>query len=303
MTSFAPLLSIVTPTRGHLTALWCDALAAIRGDVEFVMVFPPGVEILAPADARVRAFASPLRGEVMQRTVGLLNARGRYVLALDDDDFAHPEIAALAADYFARFPDSWVLRPTAEYVAHTDVEKITRPWTPIPNSAELEICAAPSAHEFCLTEIPIAPLPIPFRWQHLLVPTTPRRDMRGIHFENFNNRVWRRAMVQPALAALAEKFTLWGAFKFIPAFSLDRLLGLYIQAYYFEPHKTIGHWLGGPALLRRTYRPASEKEFRLLGPADALLVRSFPRYGYFWNLFFFKLYQETAAALRQLFTR
>lgn len=98
MTSSAPLLSIVTPTRGHLTELWCDALAAIRGDVEFVLVFPPGVEIPASADARVRALTSPLRGEVTQRLTGLLNARGRYVLALDDDDFAHPEIAALAAD-------------------------------------------------------------------------------------------------------------------------------------------------------------------------------------------------------------
>lgn len=303
MTNSIPCLSVVTPTRGNFSAPWRDAWLALRGDVEWILVYPPNEPLDHFADARVRVLVSPQRGEVIQRLIGLLNARGRYVLALDDDDVAHPDLAVCAEAYFARFPSSWVLRPRAEHVAFDDTERLARAWASLPDVSRLEIRAIETENEPGLIEIPIAPLETRFRWRHLFVPTTPRREMHGIHFENFNNRVWRNEIVQPALRSLAEKFSFPGAFSFYPRYSLDRLLGLYVQAYYFQPQKIIGHLLGGAPQLRRTYRPAAQKEFRLYGLADALLARSFPRYGYFWNLFFFKLYQESAAALYHLFTR
>jgi glycosyltransferase involved in cell wall biosynthesis len=302
MTNSLPSLSIVTPTRGNFPPPWRDALLAIRGDVEFILVYPPGKTMQAVADARVRALYSPLRGEVIQRLTGLLNARGRLVLALDDDDVAHPDLAAFAQAYFARFPESWVLRLRAENVEIQDAPKIARAWDALPPNAELARHTTESEIEYGLREIPIAPLQTPFRWRHLL-PTAHRRDMHGAHMENFNNRVWRNEIVQPALGDLVQTLTLWGALKWIPTFNLDRLLGLYVQAYHFAPQIIIGHALDGPAQLRRTYRLHAPQEFRLYGTADALLVRRFPQYGYFWNLFFFKLYQESAASLRYLVTR
>lgn len=302
MTNSVSLLSIVTPTRGNFPPPWRDALLAVRGDVEFILVYPPGKRMQAPADARVRQMYSPLRGEVIQRLTGLLNARGRFVMALDDDDLMHPDLAEFAAAYFERFPGSWVLRPRAEFVEINDAPKIARPWDTLPVSADLALHVTESETEYGLREIPIAPLQTPFRWRHLL-PAAERRDMHGVHFENFNNRVWRSEIVQPALQEFVKTLTLWGALKWIPTYNLDRLLGLYVQAYHFVPQKMIGHALDGPAQLRRTFRSHAPKEFRVYGAADALLVRRFPRYGYFWNLFFFKLFQETAAAVRYLVTR
>jgi len=133
-----PLLSIVTPTRGDVSDDWLDLYFQIAGDVEFILVYPPGGPVCARDDPRLRIIVSPFPGELIQRLIGLLNASGEYVLALDDDDLAHPDIAQVAKAYFARFPDSWVLRVYVENLWYTDQAQITRPWEDIPNAAELE---------------------------------------------------------------------------------------------------------------------------------------------------------------------
>ncbi|MBD0335899.1 MAG: glycosyltransferase family 2 protein, partial [Cyanobacteria bacterium Co-bin13] len=68
-----PVLSIVTPTRGNFSDYWLDQLLAVRGDVQFVLVYPPGVPRRAIADPRVKSLTSPYKGEMMQRFVALLN--------------------------------------------------------------------------------------------------------------------------------------------------------------------------------------------------------------------------------------
>ena len=64
----------------------------------------------------------------MQRLVGLANARGRYVLALDDDDCVHPAVTALTTAYFERFPDSWVLRLRLDRVPASTAAAMDQPW-------------------------------------------------------------------------------------------------------------------------------------------------------------------------------
>ena len=64
----------------------------------------------------------------MQRFVGLLNASGEYVLALDDDDFVHPDIENLTGEYFKRFPESWILRLKKENIDFKDEERIKKDW-------------------------------------------------------------------------------------------------------------------------------------------------------------------------------
>src|SRR5690349_11951574 len=85
-----PSLSIVTPTRGNFSDMWYDALLQIQGEVEFLVIYPPQVAPRPCTDRRVRVLTSARRGEVSQRLLGLQQARGTYVLALDDDDYAHP---------------------------------------------------------------------------------------------------------------------------------------------------------------------------------------------------------------------
>jgi len=269
--------------------MWYDALLHIQGEVEFLVIYPPQVAPRHFADRRVRVLTGGRRGEVSQRLLGLQQARGSYVLALDDDDYAHPEIAALTENYFARFPESWVLRPLIQDIAFDNADALRQPWMPLPDILTLPVImpqAVPHSQEYCIP-LPIAPLETRFRWRHLFVPWSARRDMSGVHFENFNNRVWKNARVQPALAALATSLE-----RRPPRFTLDRLLGLYVQAYYFQRGSYIGHWLRGSYQIRRTYRPTALKERRNYFWADSLLARHFPQYGYLWNLFFWSFYRS-----------
>lgn len=300
-----PLLSIVTPTRGDFSRSWLKALLQVEGNVEFVFVYPPTAHITAGEDPRLRIIRSPYQGELIQRLLGLLNASGKYLLALDDDDFVHPQISTMTETYFSRFPKSWVMRPYMEFIAHTETERIERPWDTMPAMTDLHIRTPQDLAQHpqwadagdCLLEIPIAPLNLRLKLRHAFWPFTQRTDMHGVHFENFNNRVWSSERVKPALAALLQNLTLFGPLKLIPAWSLDRLLGLYIQAFFFRPGTTIGHWLPKPGQVRFIARPASMKEIRSTLLAESLLVRSFPSYAYFWHLFFYKLYQETPRVL------
>ena len=78
-----------------------------------------------------------------------------------------------------------------------------------------------------------------------------------------------------------------GALTWIPFWSLDRLLGLYVQAFLFEEQAIVGHWMTKPEQIRYIVKSQQLKhEFRLILPADILLIKRFPQYGYFWNLGF-----------------
>ena len=55
--------------------------------------------------------------------------------------------------------------------------------------------------------------------------------------------------MQVATIEITNLMNLLGPIKYIPFWCLDRLLGLYIQAKFFEQGKTIGHWLPETACL------------------------------------------------------
>lgn len=284
-----PHLSIVTPTRGNFSDYWIEQLLKVKGNVQFILVYPPNTQIKQISDPRIKVLTSPYKGEVMQRFTGLLNATGDYVLALDDDDFVHPDILNLTIEYFKQFPESWALRPKMKTIAYTDQEAITKPWADIPDISQLEaVSKRPSEEQYpVLQELPIAPLKNKFNSLHLVNPYLERKDMHGVHMENFNNKIWKNELVQQALTDLSGTMRVIGALTWIPFWSLDRLLSLFIQAKFFEEGTIIGHWLHAPEQIRYIKTPQTLKqEFRLILPADVLLLKRFPQYGYFWNLFF-----------------
>ena len=293
-----PILSIVTPTLGNFSEYWLEQLLRIKGAVQFVLVYPPGATIKFIDDSRVKSLTSPSKGEVMQRFTGLINASGEYVLALDDDDFLHPDVLELTTQYFEKFPQSWVLRLKIENIDSLNEERFKQQWEDIPDVDRLEICQKTAENPFPfqqgnytgLLEVPIAPLDKKFDLRHAVWPWTPRKDMHGIHFENFNNRIWRNELVQQSLPDLSQVMKVMGALTWVPSWSLDRALGLFVQAKFFNKDAIIGHWLPKPEQVRYSYRDPSLKEPRSILAADALLVKRFPQYGYFWNLFFNQLY-------------
>ncbi len=283
-----PLLSIVTATRGNFSEPWFARLCQIRGDVELILVYPPGVEPAAFTEPRIKVLHSPYRGEIVQRGLGLLNALGKYVIALDDDDFLHPDITAIIPTYFARCPESWALRLRVASIDHDQPARILGDWQPLPPISELTLVPRQTHDhdpETILQEVPIAPLNKRFQWRSLWV-NTRRSDHHGAHIENFNNVVWRTESVKPALVELFTHTQVHGPILWLPFWSLDRLLGLFIQAQLFQADQKIGHWLRGAEQVRKIERPSIIKEIRTMFPADLLLALKFPQYGYFWNLFF-----------------
>ncbi|MGV2390249.1 MAG UNVERIFIED_CONTAM: hypothetical protein LVR29_24310 [Microcystis novacekii LVE1205-3] len=76
----------------------------------------------------------------------------------------------------------------------------------------------------------------------------------------------------------------------VASWGFDRALGLFLQAKFFQKDMYIGHWMPEPSQIRYIVRPYSMKTPRILFPSDALLVKRFPQYGYFWNLVFEELY-------------
>jgi len=307
----SPVLSIVTPTRGNFSQDWLDKLLQVEGDVQFILVYPAGVAIRPIADRRVMSLVSPYKGEMMQRLIGLLNATGQYLIALDDDDLIHPQVLQLTQAYFERFPESWILRLSKHVIDFRQVEQINRSWDEIPDVHALEVCRKTPENPYPyqngrftgLLEVPIVPLTQPVT---MLLPFSLRLDNHGYHFENFNNIVWRNALVQVALADLTQTTRLWGAITWIPMSGFDRLLGLYVQAQHATDAAStaqhIGHWIPGAEQIRFIDKPAVMKPPRFHVISDLVLVKRFPQYGYFWNLFFEKLYQvpRTAAKLIKL---
>ncbi len=286
-------LSIVTPTRGSFSDYWLEQLLKIKGDVEFILVYHPHTAIRPVEDSRVKVLVSPYKGEMMQRFVGLLNASGEYVLALDDDDFVHPDIVQLTQAYFQRFPQSWVLRLYVEKIDYLNQERIKKDWSELPQVNQLSICQKRRDGQekyTALLEIPIAPLDKSFDIQQAILPFKKRTDDQGIHFENFNNRIWKNEIVKQALPELSQATKFVGAVTWIPSSGFDRLMGLFIQAKLFQKDAIIGHWMTEPEQIRYVDKNPALKPPRHHVISDVLLVRWFPQYGYLWNLFFSKLY-------------
>jgi hypothetical protein len=293
-----PLLSIVTPTLGKFSDYWLENLLKIQGDVQFVLVYPPATKGRAIDDARVKILVSPYKGEMMQRFVGFLNAEGYYVLALDDDDFVHPEVGKLTSEYFHRFTESWILRLQKAVIDISDEEQIKKPWEALPDVTQLEICKKTPENPYPyqqgnykgLLEVPIAPLDKSFDSRYLIWPFLTRKDNEGYHFENFNNIVWKNERVQQMLPDLSQATKLMGAVTWIPSTGFDRLSGLFIQAKFFQKNAIIGHWMPKPEQIRYIDKAPSLKPPRFHVISDVVLVKYFPQYGYLWNLFFSKLY-------------
>lgn len=293
-----PILSIVTPTRGNFSPDWLERLLQVEGNVEFVLVYPPHAAVQAIDDPRIKSLLSPYKGEMMQRFVGLLNATGEFVIALDDDDFLHPQVLALVEAYFNHFPKSWILRLKKAVIDFRSTDRITRSWDALPRIEALAVDRKTSENphpyqsgKFTgLLEVPIAPLNIPFDLRRVFLPFTKRKDNHGYHFENFNSIVWRNCLVQQALPDLASVTAFGGVLTWIPQSGFDRLLGLFVQAKFFQPNLIIGHWIPGAEQIRYIDKPARLKPPRFHVLSDLLLVKRFPQYGYLWNLFFAKLY-------------
>jgi hypothetical protein len=293
-----PLLSIVTPTLGRFSNYWLENILKVEGSVQFILVYPPQVKIKVIDDPRVTVIVSPYKGEMPQRFLGLLNTQGKYVLALDDDDFVHPQVCELISQYFSRFPESWILRLQKANIDFKDEQRIKQPWAEIPDANQLEICKKTPENPYPyqrgnykgLLEVPIAPLNKKFDWRYLVWPFLNRRDNDGYHFENFNNIIWRNDLIQQALPDLAKATKVIGAVTWIPSSGFDRLSGLFMQAKFFEKDAIIGHWLPKPEQIRYLDKDPALKPPRFHIISDALLIKHFPRYGYFWNLVFSKFY-------------
>ncbi|MDJ1178159.1 glycosyltransferase family 2 protein [Roseofilum sp. BLCC_M91] len=282
-----PLLSIITPTLGKFSPYWLEQLLRIEGDIEFILIYPPGVIPSEVNDPRVRTLISPYKGEMMQRFVGLLNARGTYLLALDYDDYAHPQIINMVSTYFSRFPESVILRLKKAVIDSQETERIKSDWEPIPDLEHMPVCQSYDKGKFeGLLEVPIAPLTASFKLSYLIFPF----QKTGIHFENFNNIIWKTEAIQNGMPELSKATELLGIVTWIPRSGFDRLSGLFVQATLFAPDKIIGHWLSGHEQIRFISSDPALKAARFHVVSDFLLIKYFPQYPYFWSLFLSKAY-------------
>ncbi len=293
-----PILTIVTATRGNFSDYWLEELLKVKGNVEFLLVYPPNATVKTIDDSRIKSVISPFKGEVMQRFTGLINADSEYVMALDDDDYVHDGIANLVAQYFAKFPDSWVLRLKIAKVDDTDEVNIKKEWEVLPNIEELEICKKTRENPFPfqngnykgLLEVPIVPLDKSLDIRHIIFPWKQRTDQNGIHFENFNNRVWQTKLVKSTLSEISVAMKIKGVLTWIPAWNLDRFLGLFIQAKFYQKDAIIGHAMPKEEQVRFIMRDSTLKETRIYLLAEILLLKCYPQYGYLWNLCIWQVY-------------
>jgi hypothetical protein len=246
-----------------------------------------------------------LRGEIIQRSTGFLNARGTYILTINCDEYLHPEIVTLVKDYFERFPNSWVLRLARCEFPYGEREKLESNWTTIPDVKSLAICSRRENNSNLfkentyLLELPIAPLDNPFNPQVFL---NQRRDQNGPHLENFDKKVWKSELVQVAAIEITNLMNLFGPIKYIPFWCLDRLLGLYIQAKYFEKERVIGHWMpNSPEQIRIEDNPPEyQRTWRFYFLSEVMLLRKFPQYGYLWNLAIYQFLELPAWMIKSL---
>lgn len=287
-----PTLSIVVPTREGFAEHWLNELVKIKGDVEFILVHPPGMKKHPKIDERLQQINSSFRGEIIQRMTGMLNASGKYLLTVNCDEYLTPDIVQVATDYFAAFPDSWVVRLSRNHFKFGDKSSLDKPWADFSQLKAMPIC--PMSEEKkrernlsyeagnCLLEIPIAPLDNKFDIGCFF---RTRKDHHGIHLENFDKKIWKNELLQPTLQDILETMKIFGPVKYVPFWCLDRLLGLFIQAKFFEKGKIIGHLLPQPEQIRIEENPPEYKKSRRFYVfAEVLLLRKFKNYGYLWNL-------------------
>lgn len=282
------ILSIVVPTREGLPEYWIESILKINGDVELILVHPPGMKKLPISDSRMQQINSSFRGEIIQRMTGLMNASGKYLLTVNCDELLHPDIAEITKQYFTKFPDSWVLRLNRKDVTYGDEAGLKSAWEAVSNIDEMKTCGVTTGDHNLqgqpnyMVEIPIAPLHNKF---DPLCMLRGRKDHHGRHTENFDKKVWKNEIVQKGLEDIVKTFKLLGPLKYIPFWTADRLLSLYIQAKFFEKGKIIGHQMPMPEQLRTEANPPeyamSNRRYVL---AEILLLRHYYRYGYFWNL-------------------
>lgn len=286
-----PFLSIVIPMREGFSSDWFHSLLAVQGPVEFILVHPPGTRLTPCEDPRMHQIVSAYRGEIIQRLSGMLNASGTYLLTFNCDEYINPAVPALAERYFQQFPDSWVMRLAKEEYAYGDQAALKAPWEELPQDlTTLPICRKADGNlrlyaEGHMMEIPIAPMHHRFDWGCIW---RGRRDHLGPHTENFDKKVWVNAMVQEALQEILKGLTLFGPVKYLPFWCLDRLLGLALQAKFYDPaypDQLIGHKLPSPAQLRvEDNPPEHRRRGRFYIFAEIILLRRFSQYGYIWNL-------------------
>ena len=284
--SDSPQLSIVVPTRPGVAEWWIQSLTRVEGAVEFILVHPPGMRRLKIADSRVTEIVSPLRGEVVQRMTGLLSASGRWVLSLNCDECVHPDVLRLSEAYFTRFPQSWVMRLNKRHYPYGAQARLTRPWPSLPNVSaadETGVGRLFRSRDDLLVPIPISPMD---KRVDLLSLVRGRKNHHGLHVENFDKRVWRNDPVQAALTEMTSLLLLAGPLKYVPFWTLDRFLSLYIQAKFYEPGRTIGHRLPpqDEQIRMENNPPQYPRTGRFYLSAEILLLRRFPRYGYIWDL-------------------
>ncbi|HAC62882.1 MAG TPA: transposase [Cyanothece sp. UBA12306] len=284
-----PILSIISPTRENFSDHWITELLKVKGEVEFILVHPPGMEKYPLDEPRLKQINSVFRGEIFQRMTALINASGQYVLSINCDEYLNPEILEFVLRYFKRFPDSWVLRLIKKSFVFGDKEGLSSPWSDIPNLEEIEIYQYSKSgkklgdkDDFYLQEIPIAPVDNKF---NPLCFFSIRKDHHGRHTENFDKKIWKNTIVQESVQDIIETMKIEPIVKYVPFWCLDRLLGLFIQAKFYQKGQIIGHLLPFPEQIRDEENPpefARTKRFYVF--AEMLLLKRFPQYGYFWNL-------------------
>jgi glycosyltransferase involved in cell wall biosynthesis len=104
-----PLFSVIIPTFGrtrYLQEAVASVLAQDIGDLECIVVDDASPEpVSVPRDARVRVVRRGTNGgPAAARNTGLLEARGRFVSFLDDDDLYTPERLSLALEGLGSAP-------------------------------------------------------------------------------------------------------------------------------------------------------------------------------------------------------
>lgn len=282
-----PILSIVIPTREGLSEEWLDFLLKTEGAVEFILVHPPGMPKFKREDVRLSQINSVFRGEIIQRLNGLMNASGTYVLSMNCDEYIFPHLLDVVTSYFTRFPTSWMFRLSKKFFDFGDRNITQLPWNTPRTIDHLQILDLSQPFSLFKTdqyllEVPIAPVDNPLNLASLF---QGRRDHHGRHIENFDKTVWKNELVQATLQDLITTMKFGGNIKYVPFWCLDRLLGLMLQAKFFEQGRIIGHKLPLPECLRSEDNPPNhQRTNRYYVLAEVLLLKRFPNKGYFWNL-------------------
>jgi hypothetical protein len=289
-----PTLSVIIPMRENVPEHWLKELSNIKGNVEFILVYPPLVKKLPNIDSRIQQITSALRGEVIQRITALLNASGTYVLSINCDEYLTPNIEQIARQYFERFPNSWFVRLRTESYPYGSQDQLVKEWEVFPSIKELKVKTKADknlSESETLKEISISPLENKFDPLCLFRPFPGRKDHHGIHQENFDKKIWKNSLIQESLADIVEKFTIFGALKYIPFWCSDRLLGLSMQAKLYQKGvvkkgQIIAHWLPKNSVQIRTEDnpPQYRGKNRRYVLGEILLLKLYPQYGYFWNL-------------------